>query len=164
MRILYFTLFSALLLVFTFSVASFGDETPASEQPRRFTNEDLRKYNKPNDFTAPLSKNRPTADKTTASQKRDDTKEKEQWCKRGNHLRKKIEKIQAKLQDLKNKLSEVEEGTKKKKDNNKDKKTQKEIKKMEGLLKDTELEMSDLGAEAQRKGIPPGWPECRFEW
>lgn len=162
MRTSYFTLFSSLFLVFALGVASFGDETPASEQPRRFTNEDLRKYNKPNDFTAPMGKNRPTENKATASQKKDDTKEKEYWCKRGNHFRKKIEKIQAKLQDLKNKSSAVEEGAKK--DNNKDKKTQREIKKMEELLKDTELEMADLGAEARRKGVPPGWPECRFQW
>lgn len=160
MRALYFAVLPALALAFFLSVASYGEEQEGQGLPPKFTNDDLKKYKKPNDFTAPPARERVPSERENALKKKNETKEKEYWCKRGTQYRRKIDKIQAKLKDLKQRLAEGEDNAKKKKD----RRTPKDIEKVETLLKDTEQELLDLGAEAQRKGVPPGWLECRFEW
>jgi uncharacterized protein (DUF3084 family) len=91
--------------------------------------------------------------------------DKEYWCKKAAQHRKKIEKAQEEIKEAEKKLSETEniglQDAKKKKNH---KQAQKNLDRAKKQLKDSEKELRELEDEAHRKGIPPGWLRCQFEW
>jgi hypothetical protein len=93
----------------------------------------------------------------------------EYWCKKATQYERKVEIAQDEVKETEKELSELKDASfqgnsRKKKSTEKNiRSTQKKLEGAKKRLKYAERDLSDLGDEAHRKDIPPGWLRCQFE-
>lgn len=125
-----------------------------------FSNQDIEQYKNPSD-----NKPNKTELKREKAKKTKEQEEKEYWCKKATEHRKKIEKAQADVKASEKKIAETEEtdmqNIKKKKGS---KQAKKDLSRAKKQLKEAENNLGELEDKAHRKGIPPGWLRCQFDW
>jgi predicted nucleic acid-binding Zn-ribbon protein len=138
--------------------------TNAQQSAPYFSNKDIEKYKSPSDYRAAKTK----TDKPETKKKAGKTKEqneKEYWCKRAAEYKKKIEKAKQEVEEIEKKLAELEGNPLP------DAKSKKALKQLNSKLRNSkkqfrnaERDLGDFENEAHRKGIPPGWLRCQFDW
>lgn len=160
MHLLYFFVLAIICVIGLYSPAVSGDSRQQKES-QYFSNEDIKKYKSPsgNKIRAEAVETKNRAEKTK------EQKEKEYWCKRATEYRKKIEKAQEDVEEIEKKLAEIEgnplpDARRKKAI----KQLHNKLRKSKKHLRNAERELSDFEDDAHRKGIPPGWPRCQFDW
>jgi predicted nucleic acid-binding Zn-ribbon protein len=145
-------------------VALLSTTANAQQSAPYFSNEDIEKYKSPSDYKTYRTKTEAVETKKKA-EKTKEQKEKEYWCKRATEYRKKIEKAQGDVEETEKKLAELEgntlPGAKSKKAL---KQLDSKLRKSKKHLRNAERDLSDFEDEAHRKGIPPGWLRCQFDW
>jgi len=161
-RHLFYSFILAIICVIgLYSPAVSGDSFQQKES-RYFSNEDIEKYKSPSDNKTPKTKAVETKKKV---EKTKEQKEKEYWCKRATEYKKKIEKAREDVEETEKKLAEIE------RDPLPDAKGKKALKqlntklrKSKKQLRNAEKDLGDFEEEAHKKGIPPGWLRCQFDW
>lgn len=161
--LLYFFVLPIICVIGLYSPAVSGDSHQQKESPY-FSNEDLEKYKSPSDNKTPKTRAE-AVEKKKKAEKTKEQKEKEYWCKRATEYRKEIEKAQEDVEETEKKLAEIEgnplPGAKSKKAL---KQLNTKLRKSKKKLRNAERDLSDFENEAHRKGIPPGWLRCQFDW
>ncbi|MDI6727356.1 MAG: hypothetical protein QMD44_00350 [Thermodesulfovibrionales bacterium] len=162
-HLLYFFILSIICIIGLYSPAVSGDSSQQKES-QYFSNEDVEKYKSPSGNKT--SKTRAEAVETKKrTEKTKEQKEKEYWCKRATEYKKKIEKAQEDVEGTEKKIAELQGNTL---PDAKSKKTIKQLhnklRKLKKQLRNAEKELSDFEDGAHRKGIPPGWLRCQFDW
>lgn len=145
-------------------VVLFSTAINAQQSVPYFSNEDIEKYKSPSDNKTTKIKTEAVETKKKA-EKIKEQKEKEYWCKRATEYKKKIEKAREDVEETEKKLAEIEGNPL---PDAKSKKALKQLnsklKKSKKQLRNAERDLSDFEDEAHRKGIPPGWLRCQFDW
>lgn len=161
--LLYFFVLPIICVIGLYCPAVSGDSHQQKESPY-FSNEDIEKYKSPSDNKTPKTRAEAVETKKKA-EKTKEQKEKEYWCKRATEYRKEIEKAQEDVEETEKKLAEIEgnplSGAKSKKAL---KQLNTKLRKSKKQLRNAERDLSDFENEAHRKGIPPGWLRCQFDW
>lgn len=137
----------------------------AQQNTPYFSNEDIEKYKSPSDYNPAKPRVYTAETKKKKAEKTKEQKEKEYWCKRATEYRKKIEKAREDVEETEKKLAELEGNPS---PDAKSKKALKQLntklKKSKKHLRNAERDLGDFESEAHRKGIPPGWLRCQFDW
>ncbi len=134
-----------------------GKISAAQEVPH-FTNHDIEQYREASDGGSSMPNPVGTGTKKEAAARLQKQKEAESWCRKASVRRKRIEKDQEDVQDLEKALEDLKDTTGKKKAG-----LEKKLGQVRKHLRNSEKDLAELGDEAHRKGIPPGWLRCQFE-
>jgi len=155
-------------LMLTLFLFSLGDAQPciAAEQSPSYTDRDLNQYRNPADdrSTTTPAPSRRLAKKAADS----DSKEKESWCLAGTRHAKKIDVAKERLQSADALVAKRQEEADRKPSDAKARKRladahKKQVKEQKKLAQE-EAALSTLENRAHRKGIPPGWLKCNFDY
>lgn len=156
------------VLLLSLLLFSLGDFQPcfAAEPSPSYTDRDLNPYRNPADgrsTTAPAPSRR-VAKKAADS----DSKEKESWCLAGNRHAKKIDLAKERVQSADTLVAKRQEEADRKPSDAKARKrlvdAQKKQVKEQKKLAQEEAALSTLENRAHRKGVPPGWLKCNFDY
>lgn len=162
--LLYFFVLPIICVIGLYSPAVSGDSHQQKESPY-FSNEDIEKYKSPSDYKAAKTRANTAETKKEKAEKTKEQKEKEYWCKRATEYKKKIEKTREDVEETEKKITELEgnplPGAKSKKAL---KQLNTKLRKSKKQLRNAERDLGDFENEAHRKGIPPGWLRCQFDW
>jgi hypothetical protein len=134
-----------------------------------FTNEDLKKQNRPGDGDSGIT---PKASETSkemkpASKKPSGDAGKERWCRKATGLRGRIDSAKAHLSAEEKKRADAEAGIpirSSKKFTPKKEPSAAGVRKARIKLESAEKDLSRLEQEAHRRNIPPGWLRCQFSY
>jgi hypothetical protein len=129
------------------------------EEATSFSNQDLEKYKSPDDNASAQGAVR--VEKMNRTAKRDEQREKENWCSRARECQKKIDRAKDELKDEEDRTND-DSGTGLKKHKMR-KQTRRNYVQARKKLREAERDLSYLEEEAHRKDIPPGWLRCQFE-
>jgi len=143
--------------IFCYRGAAFAEHTG----PGKYNNEDLQQYQAPGDTGGKTAPN--VTDKTSDKKSNEgDTQERESWCLRGTALNRTISDARKEIEGILDKFPgkrwediDTMELT--------DAVQQDRLNMNRRKLREAEAALSDLEAEAYRKGVPPGWIRCDFE-
>jgi hypothetical protein len=148
---------AALSMLGLFSVSAKGESKSIQEKVPYFSNEDVERYKMPSDDKAPGKRVNSTETAEEKAREKKEQLDRENWCKRANSYKRKIERAQDEISEIEKDFSAEKMSQKKK--IALDKKLRKAEKKKEYAEKD----FADLEEEARRKDVPPGWLRCQFE-
>ena len=156
--------FPAMVFVFLlFSAAAHGDDRSVEEQPRVFTNQDIRQYQLTSDTKTKPEKGvfqeDPAERRRNEAQRINEEQEMEYWCKKASAYKKKIEKAEEDVKEIEQNISE--KSSKNMSTGKKSSSLQKSLEKAMKRLKEAEEDLADLEQEAHRKGVRPGWLRCQ---
>jgi hypothetical protein len=139
----------------------------AAEHPAAYSDRDLDKYRNPADGTPSTV---PAPSKHTSQKKAgSDSKEKEYWCKAATKQAKVVEKAKDRVQSAESAVAKRQDGANHKppSDRKAQKRladAQKKLAKEQKKCAQEEAALSALENRAHRKGIPPGWLKCNFDY
>ncbi|MDA8432959.1 MAG: hypothetical protein M0Z60_08355 [Nitrospiraceae bacterium] len=155
----------ALIVLFSALPSAASSGQTADEATPYYTNKDIEKYAAPADSKPADSKAEPPA-KTAVSQKeaserKKTDKEQEYWCRKASAARKTLEKRQDRISEIEKEIAEKKDagasGAKA------GRSLQRSLDKATREYHRAEKDFAEIGDEAHRKGIPPGWLRCQFE-
>ena len=151
MRVLFIIMISFIAIYAAGLGSCYAEEDKAATklETQSFTNRDLEKYSSTSDNRLVTSKTTPK-DETPKTSGSREQKEKEYWCKRGGHYQKKIDMA-------KDDIKEIEDS------GGRTKAARKKLEASKKRLKAAERDLAEIGDEAHRKRVPPGWLRCQFE-
>lgn len=138
----------------------------AAEQSTSYTDRDLNPYRNPADAGSATA---PAPSKRMAKKAADsDGKEKESWCLAGTRHAKKIDLAKERVRSADTLVTKRQEEADRKPSDAKARKrladAQKKQAKEQKKLAQEEAALSALENRAHRKGIPPGWLKCNFDY
>ena len=148
---------AVLLIAGLLPVPAMGEDNPAQEEAPYFSNEDIEQYKMPSDNKSRDARATKTDDREEKAREKKEQLDRENWCKRANLLKRKIEKAQDEISEAKKELSEENMSRRKVPA------LRKKLGKAEKQKEYAERDLSDLEEEAHRKDVPPGWLRCQFE-
>ncbi|MBZ0158198.1 MAG: hypothetical protein K8I29_18535 [Alphaproteobacteria bacterium] len=143
--------------------------TTAQGEGQVYTNRDLKQYRNPSDARQE-KRSAKAGDKKEDAAKAKERQEQEYWCKRAQFHRKKIEKAQREMEKAEAKRAALQEdaagaaGQKKKTLEKNIKNTERRLQSARKELAERERDLGGIEEEARRKGVPPGWLRCQFDW
>lgn len=144
--------------------------SPAQDQKTVFSNRDIEKYRYPSDLSERQQADSRKEGKKDGIRKREEQQDKEYWCRKATHYRKKLEKAQEEVRKQEERLEELKDsasqelGGKRKALEKEVKNTQKKLRTARKGVEDGRRDMDRLEDEAHRKGVPPGWLRCQYTW
>ncbi len=156
--------FPAMVFMFLlFSAAAHGDDRSVEEQPRVFTNQDIKQYQLSSDAKTKPEKGAfqedPAERRRNEAQRINEEQEMEYWCKKASAYKKKIEKAEEDVKEIEGEIAE--KNSKSIRTGKKSSSLEKSLEKAMKRLKDSEQDLADLEQEAHRKGAKPGWLRCQ---
>lgn len=161
-------IFPLWVFVLSFFLFSSGDFQPcfAADSSPSYTDRDLNPYRNPADGRSATV---PAPSRHTAKKAADrDGKEKEAWCLAGTRHAKKIDLAKERVQSADALVAKRQEEADRKPSDAKARKrlaeAQKKQVKEQKKLAQEEAALSALENRAHRKGIPPGWLKCNFDY
>lgn len=156
------------VLILSLFLFSIGDSQPciAADQSPSYTDRDLNPFRNPADSRSTTA---PAPSRSVAKKAADsDGKEKESWCLAGTRHAKKIDLAKERVQSADTLVAKRQEEADRKPSDAKARKrlvdAQKKQVKEQKKLAQEEAALSTLENRAHRKGIPPGWLKCNFDY
>jgi hypothetical protein len=141
-----------------FSGAAYGKNLTAGQgEAPYFSDKDIEEYKMPSDNKTPDVIMNRTKTKEEKGREKKEQQEQENWCKRANSYKRKMEKARDEVSEAEKELSSEKMCRKKRIA------LEKKLKKAQKQCTYAERDFADLEDEAHRKGIPPGWLRCQFE-
>lgn len=154
-----------LILLFAGLPAVSSGAQKSEETTPYYTNKDIERYAAPSEAGRTDAKEEKPSGAAVgskeSSEKKETGKAQEYWCKKASSARKTLEKKQERVDETEKEIAERKQaGTfSGKSARSLEKRREKAVRE----YRHAEQDFAEIGDEAHRKGIPPGWLRCQFE-